>query len=168
MLKSVICVCDLRLPAAQLGLQRLCPAALPALLAIVKRVRAQKCLTPAAGAQVEQRNRLKLLNPFLEHLVSEGSTDAAVHNALGKIIVDANNNPEHFLTTNPYYDSLVRAVAACLSGSCFCCTCGWQLAARSCWPVLDDGSTAGALADAGNSQPHALIKRCLPACLDTD
>lgn len=30
-----------------------------------------------------------------------------VHNALGKIIVDANNNPEHFLTTNPYYDSMV-------------------------------------------------------------
>lgn len=57
--------------------------------------------------QVEQRNRLKLLNPFLEHLVSEGSQDPAVHNALGKIIVDSNNNPEHFLTTNPYYDSLV-------------------------------------------------------------
>ena len=58
-----------------------------------------------AAAQVEKRNRLKLLNPFLEHLVSEGSTDPAVHNALGKIIVDSNNNPEHFLTTNPYYDS---------------------------------------------------------------
>ena len=55
---------------------------------------------------MEKRNRLKLLNPFLEHLVSEGSTDPAVHNALGKIIVDSNNNPEHFLTTNPYYDSL--------------------------------------------------------------
>ena len=55
--------------------------------------------------QVEKRNRLKLLNPFLEHLVSEGSTDPAVHNALGKIIVDSNNNPEHFLTTNPYYES---------------------------------------------------------------
>ena len=54
---------------------------------------------------MEKRNRLKLLNPFLEHLVSEGSTDPAVHNALGKIIVDSNNNPEHFLTTNPYYDS---------------------------------------------------------------
>ncbi len=25
----------------------------------------------------------------------------------GKIIIDTNNNPEHFLTTNPYYDSLV-------------------------------------------------------------
>ena len=59
-----------------------------------------------ARAQVEKRNRLKLLNPFLEHLVSEGSTDPAVHNALGKIIVDSNNNPEHFLTTNPFYDSL--------------------------------------------------------------
>lgn len=58
-------------------------------------------------SQVEKRNRLKLLNPFLEHLVSEGSTDPAVHNALGKIIVDSNNNPEHFLTTNPYYDSKV-------------------------------------------------------------
>ena len=69
----------------------------------------QACrLIKVLGEQVEQRNRLKLLNPFLEHLVSEGSTDAAVHNALGKIIVDANNNPEHFLTTNPYYDSLVR------------------------------------------------------------
>ena len=65
-----------------------------------------------SAEQVEQRNRLKLLNPFLEHLVSEGSTDAAVHNALGKIIVDANNNPEHFLTTNPYYDSLVCMLPA--------------------------------------------------------
>ena len=39
--------------------------------------------------------------------MSEGSHDPHVHNALGKIIIDSNNNPEHFLTTNPYYDSLV-------------------------------------------------------------
>eukprot|EP00879_Flechtneria_rotunda_P000465 GHRR01000566.1.p1 GENE.GHRR01000566.1~~GHRR01000566.1.p1 ORF type:complete len:1351 (+),score=578.78 GHRR01000566.1:197-4249(+) len=57
--------------------------------------------------QVEKRNRLKLLTPFLEHLIREGSTDPHVHDALGKIIIDTNNNPEHFLTTNPYYDSLV-------------------------------------------------------------
>ncbi|KAJ6987336.1 clathrin heavy chain 1-like [Populus alba x Populus x berolinensis] len=44
---------------------------------------------------------------FLEHLVSEGSQDVHVHNALGKIIIDSNNNPEHFLTTNPYYDPRV-------------------------------------------------------------
>jgi len=58
-------------------------------------------------AEVEERNRLKLLSQFLEHLVGEGSTDPHVHNALGKIIVDSNNNPEHFLTTNPHYDSIV-------------------------------------------------------------
>lgn len=60
-----------------------------------------------AGFDKRVHCRLKLLNPFLEHLVSEGSHDPHVHNALGKIIIDSNNNPEHFLTTNPYYDSLV-------------------------------------------------------------
>ena len=39
--------------------------------------------------------------------VAHTAQDPAVHNALGKIIIDTNNNPEHFLTTNPYYDSLV-------------------------------------------------------------
>lgn len=56
---------------------------------------------------MDARNRLRLLTQFLEHLVSEGSQDVHVHNALGKIIIDSNNNPEHFLTTNPYYDSRV-------------------------------------------------------------
>eukprot|EP01025_Chloroclados_australasicus_P037130 TRINITY_DN3781_c1_g3_i1.p1 TRINITY_DN3781_c1_g3~~TRINITY_DN3781_c1_g3_i1.p1 ORF type:complete len:1706 (-),score=246.11 TRINITY_DN3781_c1_g3_i1:418-5535(-) len=57
--------------------------------------------------EVEQRNRLKILKPFLDHLVQEGSQDSQVHNAVGKITIDTNNNPEHFLTTNPYYDSAV-------------------------------------------------------------
>ncbi|KFK34843.1 hypothetical protein AALP_AA5G200400 [Arabis alpina] len=57
--------------------------------------------------ECEKRNRLQLLTQFLEHLVSEGSQDVHVHNALSKIIIDSNNNPEHFLTTNPYYDSRV-------------------------------------------------------------
>eukprot|EP00850_Spirogloea_muscicola_P015188 SM000114S24151 [mRNA] locus=s114:187416:198058:- [translate_table: standard] len=57
--------------------------------------------------ECEKRNRLRLLTQFLEHLVSEGSQDVHVHNALGKIIIDTNNNPEHFLNTNPYYDSRV-------------------------------------------------------------
>ncbi|VAI30588.1 unnamed protein product [Triticum turgidum subsp. durum] len=57
--------------------------------------------------ECEKRNRLRLLTQFLEHLVSEGSQDVHVHNALGKIIIDSNNNPEHFLTTNPFYDSRV-------------------------------------------------------------
>ncbi|KAK1351701.1 hypothetical protein POM88_054160 [Heracleum sosnowskyi] len=53
------------------------------------------------------RNGLRLLTQFLEHLVSEESQDVHVHNAPGKIIIDSNNNPEHFLTTNPCYDSRV-------------------------------------------------------------
>lgn len=53
------------------------------------------------------RNRLRLLTQFLEHLVSEGSQDPHVHNQLGKIIIVTNNNPEHFLTTITYYDSKV-------------------------------------------------------------
>jgi tetratricopeptide (TPR) repeat protein len=57
--------------------------------------------------EVEARNRLRLLAPLLEQLVSEGSKEPQVHNALGKILIDANNNPEHFLTANPYYDSAV-------------------------------------------------------------
>ena len=56
--------------------------------------------------EVEKRNRLRLLSPFINQLVQEGSQDAGVHSALGKIVVDTNNNSEHFLTTNPYYDSL--------------------------------------------------------------
>jgi len=68
--------------------------------------------------QCEQRNRLKLLTGFLEHLVGEGSRDPHVHNALGKIIIDANNNPEHFLTTNPHYDSAVVRAGPLMSKPC--------------------------------------------------
>jgi len=39
--------------------------------------------------------------------VWEGSRDVHVHNALGKIIIDSNSNPVHFLKTNLYYDSRV-------------------------------------------------------------
>ncbi len=85
------------------------------------------CSCCAAGAQVEKRNRLKLLNPFLEHLVSEGSTDPAVHNALGKIIVDSNNNPEHFLTTNPYYESQVCSLAGVPCVAAWQCNAVWCL-----------------------------------------
>ena len=34
--------------------------------------------------EVEKRHRLKILTPFLEHLINEGSTDPHVHNALGE------------------------------------------------------------------------------------
>lgn len=47
--------------------------------------------------QVEKRNRLKLLLPWLESRIHDGSEEPATHNALAKIYIDSNNNPERFL-----------------------------------------------------------------------
>lgn len=52
-------------------------------------------------------NRLKLLLPWLEARIHEGCEEPATHNALAKIYIDSNNNPERFLRENPYYDSRV-------------------------------------------------------------
>lgn len=47
--------------------------------------------------EVEKRNRLKLLLPWLEAQVAAGSQDPEAHNALAKIYIDSNMNPERFL-----------------------------------------------------------------------
>ena len=52
-------------------------------------------------------HRLKLLLPWLETRIHEGSVEPATHNALAKIYIDSNNNPERFLRENQYYDSRV-------------------------------------------------------------
>ncbi|XP_065831614.1 clathrin heavy chain 1-like isoform X2 [Oscarella lobularis] len=57
--------------------------------------------------EVEKRNRMKILLPWLEARIHEGSTEPATHNALAKIYIDSNNNPERFLRENQYYDSRV-------------------------------------------------------------
>ncbi len=57
--------------------------------------------------EVEKRNRMKLLLPWLETRIHEGSQDPSVHNALAKIYIDSNNNPEKFLKENQFYDSRV-------------------------------------------------------------
>ena len=56
--------------------------------------------------EVESRNRLKLLLPFLESTLAAGNQQQAVYNALAKIYIDSNNNPEKFLKENDLYDSL--------------------------------------------------------------
>lgn len=58
-------------------------------------------------SEVESRNRLKLLLPFLEKTLAAGNQQQAVYNALAKIYIDSNNNPEKFLQENDQYDSLV-------------------------------------------------------------
>ncbi|RPD64311.1 clathrin heavy chain 1 [Lentinus tigrinus ALCF2SS1-7] len=57
--------------------------------------------------EVETRNRLKLILPWLEARVQQGSQDPAVFNALAKIYIDSNNNPEQFLKENNLYEPLV-------------------------------------------------------------
>lgn len=57
--------------------------------------------------EVEKRNRLKLLLPWLESRVHEGCVEPATHNALAKIYIDSNNNAERFLKENQFYDSRV-------------------------------------------------------------
>lgn len=55
--------------------------------------------------EVEKRSRLKLLLPWLQLRVNEGSKDKYVYNALAKIYIDTNNNPKPFLKENEVIDS---------------------------------------------------------------
>merc|ERR1711966_567917 len=52
----------------------------------------------------ETRNRLRLLQPWLEARVATGSTEPGTHNALGKIYITLNRDPKAFLTNNMFYD----------------------------------------------------------------
>ena len=57
--------------------------------------------------EVEKRNRLKLILSWLNNKVEQGSTDHAVYNAIAKISIDSNNNPEAFLKENNLYDPAI-------------------------------------------------------------
>lgn len=59
------------------------------------------------ASEVEKRNRLKLLLPFLEKTLEQGAADQAVYDTLAKVYIDSNNNPEKFLKENDAYNSLV-------------------------------------------------------------
>lgn len=50
--------------------------------------------------EVEKRNRLKLILPWLESKIAAGQQEPALYNALAKINIDSNNNPEAFLKEN--------------------------------------------------------------------
>ncbi len=56
--------------------------------------------------EVEKRNRLKILLPFLEASLQSGVTDNAIYDTLAKIYIDSNNNPEKFLKENDQYNTL--------------------------------------------------------------
>jgi len=62
--------------------------------------------------EVEKRNRLKLILPWLESRIQQGQTDPAIYNAVAKIAIDSNNNPEAFLKENNV-SLIVSLVLAC-------------------------------------------------------
>lgn len=51
-------------------------------------------------SEVEQRNRLKLILPWLEAHVGSSTQDVAVFNAIAKVYINSNNNLEKFLEEN--------------------------------------------------------------------
>jgi clathrin heavy chain len=55
----------------------------------------------------ETRNRLRLLQPWLEARVATGSTEPGTHNALGKIYITLNKDPKSYLLNNMFYDPKV-------------------------------------------------------------
>ncbi|KAF1730360.1 putative clathrin heavy chain [Beauveria bassiana] len=73
---------------------------------LLSTVNAQEINIDELVAEVESRNRLKLLLPFLEATLQAGNQQQAVFNALAKIYIDSNNNPEKFLKENDQYDTL--------------------------------------------------------------
>lgn len=55
--------------------------------------------------EFEKRSRLRVLENWLEQRAAEGNATPAIHNALAKIVIDTDKDPQTFLTTNQYYDS---------------------------------------------------------------
>jgi clathrin heavy chain len=60
--------------------------------------------------EIEKRNKMKLLLPWLEQSAREGATTSSIHNALAKVHIDLNahnNNAEQFLKENKFYDAAI-------------------------------------------------------------
>ena len=54
--------------------------------------------------EVEKRNRLKLILPWIQSKIDAGQEDQGLYNAMAKVYIDNNNNPEAFLKENNLYD----------------------------------------------------------------
>ena len=57
--------------------------------------------------EFEKRNKLRVLEPWLEDRVKEGNVEPSLHNAIGKIYVSLNKGAKDWLLSNRFYDSSV-------------------------------------------------------------
>ena len=57
--------------------------------------------------EMEKRNRLRVIQSWLEDREREGVVDSPIHTALAKIYIDINRDPEDFLIRNEFYDAKI-------------------------------------------------------------
>ena len=57
--------------------------------------------------EFEKRNKLRVLENWLDSRVAEGNQIPEIHNALAKIKIDTSQDPEDFLNNNKFYDAKV-------------------------------------------------------------
>lgn len=57
--------------------------------------------------EFERRKKLGILESWLEERTSENIQIPAIHNAMARIKIDTDQNPQKFLTTNQFYDPKV-------------------------------------------------------------
>ena len=57
--------------------------------------------------EMTKRQKIKLIQKFLEDRADEGNPTPALHNALAMIYIETNNNAKDFLMNNKYYDPKV-------------------------------------------------------------
>ena len=73
---------------------------------ILNTVRGSCPIEPLVEEMVK-RQKLKLIQKFLEDRADEGNPTPALHNALAMIYIETNNNAKDFLMNNKYYDPKV-------------------------------------------------------------
>jgi clathrin heavy chain len=56
-------------------------------------------------AEFTKRAKHRVLEEWLEQRVAEGNSAQSIHNALAKIVIDTDKNPQKFLAENKFYDS---------------------------------------------------------------
>ena len=73
---------------------------------ILNTVRGSCPIEPLVEEMIK-RQKLKLIQKFLEDRADEGNPTPALHNALAMIYIETNNNAKDFLMNNKYYDPKV-------------------------------------------------------------
>lgn len=78
----------------------------PFIMQLLDSVR-RECPVETLVEEMEKRNRLRLLKPWLEQRVAEGNTEPSTHDALAKIKISSGDDAEAFLMNNQFYNSKV-------------------------------------------------------------